>query len=261
MIKQIPILFSTDMVRAILDGRKTQTRRTVKPMKSQEWLGTETLLKSPSAYPCIIRGEQWAQFRHPFAGTVRNEVIHSEDSPLTCIKCPYGKPGDLLYVREGYYQLGSWREVPNVKTKGGRMKWEFVAADDNISFDVPESFRKGRHHKDPYTVAWHKRLPRFMPKKYARTWLQVEEIRVERLLDISHDDAVQEGIKYVIDKVTGFCGHDYRSGGYNLMTTAPKSFFSLWESINGEGSRKENPWLWVLKFKVVSTTGYQNIKL
>lgn len=98
-MKERSILFSTAMMRAIIDGTKTQTRRIVQPGPKQQWLSLDTLNSSPRAKPCIIRGEQWAQFAHPLAGKVVNGIQHDEWSPLTCIRSPYGQPGDRLWAR------------------------------------------------------------------------------------------------------------------------------------------------------------------
>ena len=90
-----------------------------------------------------------------------------------------------------------------------------------------------------------------MPREACRIILEVTNVRVERLNDITDDDAKVEGIDYVVDKITGYCGYNYLSGGYNLMTTPYHGYRSLWESINGEGSWDKNPWVWVITFRRV----------
>jgi hypothetical protein len=84
-----------------------------------------------------------------------------------------------------------------------------------------------------------------MPKRAARIWLRITNVRVERLMDIKREDAKAEGIK--IDSITGTKFHNYVDGTttYNERT----SFYSLWESINGKESLDSNPWVWVVEFQ------------
>lgn len=93
-----------------------------------------------------------------------------------------------------------------------------------------------------------------MPKAASRIWLMVEEIRVERLQDISEEDAVAEGIKEL--GIYSFPIYkDYLNSGMDGYQTPQWSFRSLWISINGQVSLSENPWVWVVKFRVLSKTG------
>lgn len=233
MIKQIPILFSTAMVQAILAGRKSVTRRIVNGGFDPNQYSDVKIIEHASD----MLGLQ-AYFSN------------TGDANAYGIKCPYGKVGDVLYVRESYYQFGNWREVTGVKTKKGRTKWEFVPQSELIVFGTEQlegEIRKGRHHKDPYTMAWHKRLPRFMPKKYARTWLEVTEVNVEPLQDISTADIEREGIGMEAIKGADRC--------VPASVHLCQEFKNLWESINGAESWDANPWVWVVRFKVLSTTG------
>ncbi len=237
-MKHTGILFSTAMIMAILEGRKTQTRRVVK--QAMEW--DHNWKVSP------ITGKQ-------MGGIQRYEMRCGTQYALPWFRCPYGAAGDLLYVRETFYAWGKW--VQDGITKTGKQKWQFMDltksvngrylyCDDNIDKMgiAPNTLKDGKAH-------WYKRPSMFMPKAAVRLFLQVEDIRVERLEEISHSDAVAEGINYVIDKVTGFCGYDYLSGGYNLMTTGCHSYLSLWRKINKieRFASTGNPWVWVVKFK------------
>lgn len=222
-----PILFSAPMVRAILEGRKTQTRR--------------ALLFQPdplSFGPCGVYtaaglgGRLWCNLKY--------------DKITRFVPCPYGKPGDRLWVREEFYQFGHWEIVPGAKTKGGRQKWKFVADNPEIRFDAPQQFRKGRHQKDPGTKAWHKRLARFMPRTASRTTLEVVGIQVERLQEISEEDAQAEGVEPL--KHGFFKAYNCKEG---FSTTAKRSFETLWQEINDDDSWDKNPLVWVLKFKRV----------
>jgi len=162
--KERPILFSAAMVRALLLGTKTQTRRIVKP--------------SPVYIVPFIGADN--RPAGEFGLCMEYERVINRH-----VRCPYGQPGDRIWIRESYYQRGHWEPVPGVKTKSGRMKWRFVPADDVIRFDEPSEHRKGRHHKDPSTVAWHRRLARFMPRRASRITLEIVSVRAQQLHDIS----------------------------------------------------------------------------
>jgi hypothetical protein len=243
--KERPILFSGPMVRAIQDGRKTQTRRV---MKHQP----ETVCgkpERPDAGWWNEKGQFWMK---------RSTVANFE--------CPYGKPGDRLWVRETFYQFGHWESVPGVKTKTGRMKWRFVAHDDFVLYDAPDEFRKGRHHKDPATPAWHKRLGRFMPRWASRITLEITGVRVERVQDITETDAIAEGLtEYFWNSEAAALPHlaaEIKAGTRYWQHVIPKrsrqgsvwnkanlAFRELWNDINGPDSWDANPWVWVVEFK------------
>jgi hypothetical protein len=213
MKKELPILFSTEMVQAILDGRKSITRR---------------IVKAPHVLYCLDV----------------NNFIPSYFAGGEGGWCPYGTPGDVLWVREEHYRYGQWLGMLNRFTKNGRQKYQFIPIAEEIKFsdNPPAEFRKGMHHKDPHHLGWYKRLARFMPKAAARIWLEVTDIRVERLHDITEDDAIAEGIvetlgRYVVDSW---------GPGYSPWMQSVKS---LWQKINGPESWEVNPWVWVISFK------------
>ena len=178
MMKERPILFSGQMVRAILDGRKKQTRRVV---KNPEYMG------------CLT-----GDCPHD----TRSECI-AEITVFGATKCPYGIEMDRLWVRETF--AAPW----------GR-SGVFYRADD----------------KKEYDGNWRPSI--FMPRWASRITLEITEVRVERLQDISEEDAESEGTKYPAGGPTS-C---YRMG-----------YSWLWESINGKGSWDENPWVWCITFK------------
>ena len=230
--KERPILFSAPMVRAILDGTKTQTRRIGKCQNDAATeLAVEYSLHATKGMQAVAT---CAAF--PGKGSARWGL---------CV-CPYGIPGDRLWVRESYYQFGNWEKIDGIKTKTGRQKWKFVPHDSfNAKFDRPDgSVRLGRHHKDPHTSAWHKRLARFMPRALSRTNLEILSVRVERLQDISEAESSREGLNYNSSRL----GPWSFPGGKDWMT-AKDAFRELWESINGSGSFAENPYVWVVAFK------------
>lgn len=187
-MKEYPIIFSTEMVRAILNGTKTQTRRIVKNTPL-EWLESG----------------------------FTPEFVAMKENALS----PYGYDGDTLWVRERFAVGG----------KEGETRFYIYMTDVEAE------------HMPKWKPSIH------MPRAAARIILDVELVWIERLHDISYDDAKAEGIKYVIDKSTGYCGYDYINGGYNLLTDPVSGFRSLWKSINGEESWNKNPWVWVINFK------------
>ena len=239
-MKARPILMSAPMVQAILAERKTQTRRILKPqplliVETYTW--PEDGLKSKASW--------WAKINP------RNSMERF---------CPYGAAGDLLWLRESYYQHGHWQPVPGVRTKTGLQKWKFVPMVDLIVFNPIPEYRKGRHHQDPYTPAWHKRLGRFMPRSASRITLEITGIRVERLQEISEEDAIAEGVtaitkdgklfKYGIPDLDGLPGNDNYGWHWNEWCADPRDAYrKLWESINGAGSWQANPWVWVIESK------------
>lgn len=216
MKKEIPLLFSTPMVQAIVDGRKTQTRRVIKNIHPEckylpDCNGPGVSFMEPK-YFTKPKDEQW----------------------VSIAQCPYGKPGDLLWVREKHKRL------VNCETSEFAF-WSYYA-------DSPEGF----HKKYPYK--WKPSI--HMPKDAARIWLEVTDVRVERLHDISEADAKAEGAPDTL-KVDDF---KLLKGLGNWPIPKPFhqhqfGFLALWCKINGCPSWLQNPWVWVVSFKVLSTTG------
>lgn len=238
-MKERPILFSTLMVQAMLEGRKTQTRRLIKP---------QPVIKNDTIY-----GEN---NRNSFSSNEWGETW----------KCPFGQPGDILFVRESHFRFGEWKK--NGLTKTGKQKWRFFPAKDLPNFryqdDPPFKVERNSHR----SIGWYKRTSLFMPKEFTRVWLEVTGIKVERLRDITEEDAMAEGIE--LEPMAGynslnppdpkFMGrkYDYSKeyvGNKTTMLVPIESYASLWRFINGPDSWKENPWVWVVSFKVLSTIG------
>ena len=200
--KERPILFSGPMVRAILEGRKTQTRRIVK--------------KEP---PTVI-----SNIRTPGEKVIVPEWWFSY--------CPYGQPGDRLWVREKTwfrkddglttYADGSFRTHPTAII-GSKV------FPDNISGWPDEA--KSRGFKPVPSI--------HMLRWQSRITLEITGVRVERLIDISEADAAAEGLGFDSNLMGPWEGH----------ATARDAFRSLWESINGPESWALNPFVWVLEFK------------
>lgn len=213
-VKKKPILFQAEMVRAILGGRKKQTRRLIKP---------EHLKSSMSPLEVL-------------------DMLGPQLIAQASVYCPYGQPGDRLWVKEEHYQQGAW--FKNGLTKRGWQKWRFEGegnAPHRIAFDRPEVLAI----KPAY--GWYKRNSLFMPRWASRITLEVTKVRVERLQDISEADAQAEGC----EMEEQFPKEQPHSSGIGMVgwDSAIEWYSDLWESINGKGSWALNPWVWVVEFK------------
>lgn len=182
-----PILFSTPMVRAILEGNKTMTRRIVKPQ--------------PESIDFYEDRNVWFP---------------------AVSKCPY-EVGDVLWVRETY------RALVDCAT-GEFAYWSYKA-------DMPDDFHKQYPHK------WKSSL--FMPKSACRIFLRIKSIRVERVMDISEEDAILEGVEKA--PLSNMFYKDYWKNGIHKF--ARTSFDSLWCKINGFESWIKNPFVFVYEFE------------
>ena len=234
-----PILFNTEMVRALLDGRKTQTRRIVKPQPklmepSGRWYWEKAL--NVNGRPFLDASRRWWEYY----GT-----------------SPYGQPGDLLWVKEVCWMWGRW--LKNGKTKTGHQAWRFEADqhDPRTVFDKPDWTVKRNGD-----VGWVYRHARFMPRKASRLTLRITNIRVERVQDISEDDALAEGIKedhcpkcgYTFKDCVRHMDHDICVEPWPLhkyLAPGRTSFMNLWNSIHGPDAWDRNDWVWVIEFEVI----------
>lgn len=214
----LPITISADLIPPTLTHRKQRTRRIIRP-KSQE------------DYALMINMETGCN-------------VEESIKELTRTSCPWDV-GDILYVREEHYLWGCWDiDVAGATMPTGRKKTRFVDWTGTVLF--PNTF--GYNVKvDRDCMGWHKRLARFMPKKYARIFLEVKDRRVERLQDITGAESILEGIEG--GPVTGW--KDYSAPYYCIKAMPRESFQTLWEKINGPGSWQENNWVWVISFKRV----------
>jgi hypothetical protein len=253
-MKERPILLSAPMVRAILEGRKTQTRRVVKGVKHfPDWgsavgmVGGAWLYGSPAGLGLSDRGDNWS---------VRLDEDHLR---RMCTReaygwgagsgCPYGQPGDRLWVRE------SW--MPDPPNDGS---WAYTTwAGQRIGqiAGVPDRYRRPEfcnYAADwPYgPVIWTPSI--HMPRWASRITLEVTGVRVERLQDISEADAWAEGCEpgETDDYGRPFPADVDHGGGCTEGWDCAKDWFAdLWESINSPGSWDANPWVWVVEFRRV----------
>lgn len=214
MIKERPILFSAPMVRAILEGRKTVTRREIKPSMRSADTQFE-LHQQPDG--------SWMPL-HTF-----DESSMDDQGTEHQIKCPYGKPGDRMWVRETFNSSADCR--PPVAEP-------FIYAADLNS--------DGR---TKWAARWKPSI--HMPRIASRILLEITDVRVERLQDVSDDQALAEGVRLYTDHAE--LGDWYHVEGIDTYSASPKkSFELLWSSINGADAWNSNPWCWAVEFKRVT---------
>lgn len=208
-MKERPILFSGAMVRAILAGRKTQTRRVMKP---------QPVLADPESYG----GARLEIGPDGYGGIVQENVNGTYSFP---VRCPYGAPGNRLWVRE------TWAE-------------EFV---DGVGEHYV--YRADGERDREWFAGGRWRPSIHMPRWASRITLEVTGVRVERLHDITGEDARAEGIEVprcaceVCARTSAICTAD--------ASEYVQGFASLWSEINGRESWDANPWVWVVEFRRV----------
>ena len=241
-MKERPILFSGPMVRALLDGSKTQTRRVVKAQPPMDCGFVETAFYNP-----IVIDRNGDEQPGP-------EIFgaYSEDGSWGC-KCPYGAPGDRLWVRESGVisklrgtldRPGLFRhDVPTTPTIGDYWVEETRAA--GASYNV-----SGCPRSSALLSYGAKACPSIhMPRWASRITLEVTGVRVERLQDISEDDAKAEGARLYAaanELSHGGWSHDE----WHVHASAKESFIRLWNGLAAPGSDwNANPWVWVVEFK------------
>lgn len=222
-MKERPILMNGAMVRATLDGRKTQTRRAVK-VQSPHWKRVVHVLWGKLAAVISCRqpvDTAWVGFD---VGSPSGQHYY---------KCPYGQPGDRLWVRETWGVADSW-------LLGG----EPVEPPRCIAYRSDLAARCFDPEYDVNTSDWGwsgmKWKPSIhMPRWASRILLEIVSVRVERLQDISEEDAKAEGVEL----------NDWYMGDPPPCAPFKHGYSQLWESINGLGSWDANPYVWVIEFR------------
>lgn len=237
MSNEKPILFNDDMIRAILEGRKTQTRRIVKGIDHD-------LLNMMSED--IVTGEPDSDLLELIYGPSTDDDGNQvpDQWMVHCTECPeegvltmgqgYGKPGDQLWVKEVYgYKIRAVGGTPHELAA-------YRATDPDAVFCYDCNGKE-------QPLLW--RPPETMPRQASRITLEVTDVRVERLQDISHLDAIAEGVDHWM----------VRSAALELEDLPDQSWVGgfkwLWQSIYGPGSWDANPWVWVVEFKCVDQKG------
>jgi hypothetical protein len=212
-MKFYPILFSTEMVQANDEDIKTQSRRTK---------GLKVINQNPDDYV-------FERFQKYEDGSFRAVFFNGDE--FGSVKFPYGKPGDVLWVKETF-QIVPFKDAAS----------QFL-------------YKANPEHQ---SMKW--KLSLFMPKDAARLFLLIKDIRVERLKDISESDAIAEGIKmtWISDNPEECKFKNYINNGRGSLLPVD-SFLSLWESINGKASLDLNPWVWVIEFEKINKPENFNI--
>lgn len=228
-MKDTPILFTPENAQKVHEHRKSQTRRIVKPQ--------------PEEGMTILGPELYAPCKEDKDGDIYpgEEVfgVYSDDGEWG-VACPYGTVGDKLWCHEHHYLFGHWEK--NLTEIPGKHEWRFICERSHgVRFPVN---RPDVIERDKAKLGWFSRPSIDMPKWATRTWLELTDVRVERLNSISYEDCLAEGIE-VSDLLTRYEPREK----YAPLVIA--SYRKLWESINGKDSWGANPWVWVLEYKKV----------
>ena len=215
-MKARPILFNAEMVRALLDGRKTQTRRAVKGVMGNNHL----FLRKPTKKKCGI-------------------TTHVLGAPCKGL-CPFGQVGDLLYVRESFgYEVRRYA--------GGAGEFLVFRA------SRPDAVYCTTCNGGSIAMKWKPSI--HMPRRLSRLTLKITDVRVERVQDINEDDSQNEGVFYTdygLDKYrTLRNGWSFKSTSSHIqcLGSARFAFANLWISTGGNWD--DNPWVWVIDFEVI----------
>lgn len=246
-----PILFSPDMVQAILSGNKTQTRRIIKPQ--------------------LIANKQYSGgFYIPkkIKETVNVSLNAINEGAFLDELCGQGIVGDILWIRESW-KISGWDFDDNSMiiqyadgtkqccdihdTEEGEGEWLIKKIEKfekkgyiKISPENKEMF-VFTDKKQPFEPSIH------MPKEAARIFLEIVSVKAQRLYDITRQDAFSEGITNgteLEDTKHEVEYYQYKFGGPRFPS-AVQAFYALWEKINGAESLDKNPWVWVIEFKRV----------
>lgn len=239
-MKERPVIFNGEMVRAILYGRKTQTRRVIKVQPESKTFGLRKIIESENASE---EGKYYWSLSDALG------ISRARSNPFLC---PFGQVGDRLWVRETF---------ADVNTDGGPAFT--YRADHGLKFclddESPVDYDRypGKNFAMWCSDLWngedgHSWSPSIhMPRWASRITLEITAVRVERLNDISEEDAEAEGIdmEALYDSQDCYdCIADHNMTGRPTVTGA---FKYLWESIYGVDSWNANPWVWVIEFRRV----------
>ena len=222
-MKERPILFSAPMVRAILDGRKTQTRRIVKPQPHTTTTAFRDIPDTCYWYGAIHTENDFGIEFHP-------DPAHGDWK----WKCPYGVPGDRLWVRE------AWKTA---QIHDHLSPCQMIRACRDAGWKSGKAWAPIEYLADGHRENWETfpvetgrcRNSRFMPRDYSRITLEVTDVRVQRVQEISEEDARAEGRSLIMDSPSGY-------------------FPETWDSINAKRGFgwASNPWAWAISFRRVS---------
>lgn len=227
-MRERPLLLNSDMVRAVLNGSKTQTRRIMTPQPADDI------------------------HRHVFPNRDVQGWLSSlkhKHGPTTAHICPFGAVGDRLWVRETWSDVNLEGTSAVAYRADGGLRGLTNDNDDGDEDDPRlEKYSFANWYPDLISGAegiWRPSI--HMPRWASRITLDITGVRVERMYDISEDDARAEGVEQLRG---GFWRH-YQPGWTQHQLSARGSFVTLWKSIYGDESWQANPWVWVIEFKRV----------
>lgn len=215
-MRERPIIFNADMVRAVLDGRKTQTRRIIKWRELNKGLNLQ--------FSGLRVSEELGGW------VIESNSRTSSEWRCQPTPCPFGAVGDRLWVRETFGF--------EIRTVGGAPHEQLV-----YRASKPDAVRLYDCNGKPHPMKWTPSL--HMRRKYSRITLEITGVRVERLQDISRADAIAEGGPQSHPSI------DAVSQDYGFPDFSRSWFGQTWWSIYGEKSWKANPWVWVIEFRRV----------
>ena len=234
-IKERPILFSAPMVRAILEGRKSVTRRAMKVQP-------------------VLNGKFWQVYGAGWSDGVTSVPAVTGHSLST--KCPYGKPGDRLWVRETFALLGNedgmctdWNDrlIKGDERDAARIFRASCTIGDYGLWDIPcKADWKPDTEEMSYDGAWRPSI--HMPRWASRILLEITDVRVERLQDITPEQVTAEGVSTRGEAMWG--SRWWVDAPEQAIEDARKDFADLWTSTGGNWDA--NPWVWVVEFKRVT---------
>lgn len=221
-MKETQLLFTAPMVRAVLAGTKTQTRRLIKPR--HDWTMDER-----------DDGAPWPFFM---------DYVHGEPEPVE-VPCPYGAPGDRLWVKE------TWRAeergadaIDGVRFRADDAFVE-IAPTQAAANEWVDAYDNGKHGNK-----WRPSI--FMPRWASRITLEVTDVRVERVQSISDADIAAEGVTEAA--VRELRVHKSAKAWTDTVGAMPRDLWRIvWSTINGAESWGSNPWVWVLSFRRVES--------
>ncbi|EMA4781916.1 hypothetical protein U3C50_001637 [Providencia rettgeri] len=232
-MKERGIIFNAEMVRAILDGRKTQTRRVMKVQP-------------------VLNGDRW----EVYSTSVEKGNKSIPVTPWGSLEnnCPYGKVGDHLWVRETYSLLGNedacpidWNDnIVNDKTEAARIYRASCAqkSGDYGLWSIPDEADWKPHTEEmKFEGSWTPSI--HMPRWASRITLEITHVHVERLQSISKQDSISEGAP------RGHHSIDVISKQFGFPDFSRSWFAQIWMDIYGEDNWAANPWVWVIEFKRV----------
>ncbi|EPH7508776.1 TPA: hypothetical protein M2P33_003383 [Klebsiella pneumoniae] len=231
------MIFNAEMVRAILDGRKTQTRREVKLNLDIARLATtyDWATSLAANHYQGLTEEQIQQKAESLRGVIHPVIL--DNGQMVSIICPHGKPGDRIWVRETF--------CPVDDTQYGGEKWVDYRATPRYEASHPAGWDSAPN--DAESLKWRPSI--HMPRWASRILLEITDVRVERLNAISEEDATAEGVPPAGSLLPDYPGTFLTPKGD--FATAKVAFQRLLESIYGEESWKANGWVWVISFKRV----------